>query len=439
MKGAEGNHYSRQRWAAVGPTAAILTLLLLSSMVTAQSDTPTVTGANAAGPGEWITLDMEGFDRDLINITLDQNGENRTISWTLDKNNNGTSGTDEERYADYHGRDDVAELWRSGEDMSLRFLVYECFGENITIEVNGSYDGNRTTAVHEIEVDDLAQPIIFFMDDKGEQVTSIGRGSELKVYIIGFNGTGNLTFDGVVGESHALNAGPLTVFDTDAPSYSGSYRVTFELDQGGSSYGSSNLTSWSVSLQVTYGGGGGAKGLDDESVSTGSICLPVSMVLIIVAGAIIAITMYSRVSTQPFSNPKRVIIYDQIKNNPGIHFSAIGQTLSMRNSTLEHHLKVLTESNMVRQHMDGIYKRYYTYDEPIDPRTVFLTGTQERLVGAISVAPGLSVKELSEKVGLPVQTVSSNLQRLYQQGVIRMERDGKVKRCYLVEEIEKEL
>ena len=86
----------------------------------------------------------------------------------------------------------------------------------------------------------------------------------------------------------------------------------------------------------------------------------------------------------------------------------------MKNNSLAHHLRVLMESNEIKERRDGVYKRFYAYDYVIDPRDIFLSRTKENIVEAIGRNPGATVKELAESVSMPVQTVSSNLGHLYE-------------------------
>jgi len=56
---------------------------------------------------------------------------------------------------------------------------------------------------------------------------------------------------------------------------------------------------------------------------------------------------------------KNEIIYNEIKNNPGITQKDLINTLNKKQSTLVDNLNILEESNLIYSQKDGIFRRYY--------------------------------------------------------------------------------
>lgn len=54
-------------------------------------------------------------------------------------------------------------------------------------------------------------------------------------------------------------------------------------------------------------------------------------------------------------------IFNTIKENPGLHYTEIARVLNIPKSTLKHHLRYLTNSDIIVAKKEGRYIRYYIY------------------------------------------------------------------------------
>ena len=122
----------------------------------------------------------------------------------------------------------------------------------------------------------------------------------------------------------------------------------------------------------------------------------------------------------------RGMIYQHIKENPGVHYSSIQKTVGVANGTLCYHLDVLQKLRYVRcADMKG-KKVYWSSDLVFPdkkryPRDSYplLNENQRRIVSALLSGADLSVKELLELTNLPRSTLNNTLQNMKLFGMIR--------------------
>ena len=81
--------------------------------------------------------------------------------------------------------------------------------------------------------------------------------------------------------------------------------------------------------------------------------------------------------------------------------------------TCQHHLHVLEQNDMIIKKRDGIKVRYYPYSTPewIQPGG----STSQKIMVLVHNEPGLSQKQIGERLGLAKNTVSYNINKLMQE------------------------
>lgn len=62
------------------------------------------------------------------------------------------------------------------------------------------------------------------------------------------------------------------------------------------------------------------------------------------------------------NQPTRLEIYNCVKNNPGIHFRGICDSLDLSIGVVQYHLDVLTHARLLSVFKDGQWKRYFESD-----------------------------------------------------------------------------
>lgn len=118
-------------------------------------------------------------------------------------------------------------------------------------------------------------------------------------------------------------------------------------------------------------------------------------------------------------------IFGYIQANPGAHYSAIAQVLSIENGVLAYHLRVLLRENYLVARNEGIFKRFYPRDYRIPTRRTLLTRLQVDILEHIEKSPGLSQRDLAGALGESKQVISYNVGVLRDAGLLEAERRGR--------------
>jgi hypothetical protein len=149
----------------------------------------------------------------------------------------------------------------------------------------------------------------------------------------------------------------------------------------------------------------------------------------------IFIPMYSKIKReQVLDHFVRGQIYGYVLANPGEHYNAIKVALSLTNGSLAHHLKTLEREHFVKSKRFGLYRRFYPMSMKI-PEDGFFTPNeiQKTIVDLIRATPGITQKEIAERLGLTPPTVNYHVGILSEHRAIRVERAGRKTHCFVVE------
>lgn len=156
------------------------------------------------------------------------------------------------------------------------------------------------------------------------------------------------------------------------------------------------------------------------------LCIFLSLVL-----SLLVLLIVTRINEKNlFDNLKRRQIYDFIKQNPGHHFFGIQQDLRLPFGVVSHHTNILEKFQYIKSLQDGKYRRFYLYDEKIDYK-LKLTSIQEMILFIINKEPGISQTGISKKIGKNKMVVNYNVRILKDVGMIFMEKEGRVTRCFI--------
>lgn len=125
----------------------------------------------------------------------------------------------------------------------------------------------------------------------------------------------------------------------------------------------------------------------------------------------------------------RRAIYQQIADNPGIHFRALLDELEYAQGTLQYQLRWLVDEDLVEISDDGKYTRYYPaadFDEMDQTVMNALRREYSRRILAHLLSDGpLSTNELSDRIGKANSTVSWHLSNLTEADLVSKEREGR--------------
>ena len=141
------------------------------------------------------------------------------------------------------------------------------------------------------------------------------------------------------------------------------------------------------------------------------------------------IPLYSKLSPDEILNNKiRREIYQYIKSHPGEHFRSILLNLGLTNGTLAYHLYTLEKEELIKSRKDGLYRRFYPTGYKVEP--VIPTNGMGQIYRLIVSEPGITQKEVSERLGIPSSSVNYSVKKLRRQGLIEIRREGRYTRLY---------
>ena len=149
----------------------------------------------------------------------------------------------------------------------------------------------------------------------------------------------------------------------------------------------------------------------------------------------IFIPLYSKIKReQVLDHFVRGQIYGYVLANPGEHYNAIKAALNLTNGSLAHHLKTLEREHFIKSKRFGLYRRFYPMNMKI-PEDGFFTPNeiQKTIVDLIRSVPGITQKEIAERLGLTPPTVNYHVGILSEHQAIRVERAGRKTHCFVVE------
>ena len=132
-------------------------------------------------------------------------------------------------------------------------------------------------------------------------------------------------------------------------------------------------------------------------------------------------------------------IYEYIKKNPGVHYSAIANEIGINRGTLKYHLKILQMHDKVRVLHGTGYVRYFEnnmkFDE-YDQKVLhhLKNDTSKRILEVLVENPDVSRKGLSDAVGVSGPSVSWYMKRLCADGIVSAIKEGRHVRYHLIGE-----
>ena len=127
-------------------------------------------------------------------------------------------------------------------------------------------------------------------------------------------------------------------------------------------------------------------------------------------------------------------IYGYIKANPGDNYNSIRDVLKLSNGIVAHHLHTLEREGLVQSMRDGMYRRFWPADAKLPPEDEGHFNIQKRIVAIIGDNPGISQKEIAQKVGVSSPTVNYHIRVLETARMIHVKKLGRRTGCYVVED-----
>jgi predicted transcriptional regulator len=148
--------------------------------------------------------------------------------------------------------------------------------------------------------------------------------------------------------------------------------------------------------------------------------------------AVSVVPLYNRLHPDKiFDNNTRNQIHGYINNKPGEHFSAIKNALKLNTGTLLYHSRILEKEGYIKSKRDKLYTRFYPTGmnaQEIDEYRP--SDIQKKLIDLIQRQPGINQREISSLFNISQSVISYNLNRLIRENIIRVEKEGRVKKYF---------
>ena len=149
-----------------------------------------------------------------------------------------------------------------------------------------------------------------------------------------------------------------------------------------------------------------------------------------------AVSGYRRVTNRNLlEHEGRRQIYDEIVASPGVDIRRLTEITGMNENTLRYHLERLYDGGKIQAstiggicHYFENHGKYSTGEQILIAR--MLTAASSRILRIILNQPGLTRGELADLLGVAGPTVTRSVQHLTDDGLIRVQRDGRFTRYY---------
>lgn len=131
-------------------------------------------------------------------------------------------------------------------------------------------------------------------------------------------------------------------------------------------------------------------------------------------------------------------IYEQINKSPGVHFRELERRLKLVVGSLQYHLHYLEKKKLIVASNDDDYLRYFVIDKNLNEKEIKILSLLRRsscrhILIQLLNNPDLNNKDLSLAVGLSPSTISWNLNKLVEAGVIERKKTGRISNFTIID------
>jgi Mn-dependent DtxR family transcriptional regulator len=130
------------------------------------------------------------------------------------------------------------------------------------------------------------------------------------------------------------------------------------------------------------------------------------------------------------NNARRRLIYETIRNDPGVHFRKIMKELDLKPGVASYHLNKLEKEEHIKSFQDGMYRRFYPFEEKVEMK-VMLSDMQTLIIDVIKEEPGISQVDISKMIGKSKVVINYHVRFLRDLGILALEREGRTTHCFL--------
>lgn len=139
------------------------------------------------------------------------------------------------------------------------------------------------------------------------------------------------------------------------------------------------------------------------------------------------------------SNVNRVRLYQLISDFPGIRICDIVDKTKLPKGTLTYHTDVLEREKLILSYPDGRFRRYRLHpnqdkksaSEVLNDINRVDEVLRTNIISLIKEKDGITQREICKTLGNSRQVISYHMKKLEVDGMIRTEKYGLTKKCYI--------
>jgi predicted transcriptional regulator len=148
--------------------------------------------------------------------------------------------------------------------------------------------------------------------------------------------------------------------------------------------------------------------------------------------------------TEMLDNDNRNLIYQCIRDNPGINYTSIGRKTNIKHGTLGYHLCILRAFGKISVMENHGHSRYFVNSGTLSEmeKTVLKyiqNSTDYRILKFLIENPGAVRKDIEKKIGISGPLVTWYMKRLNGDGIISIHKMGKTVHYEINQEVRKYL
>jgi len=124
----------------------------------------------------------------------------------------------------------------------------------------------------------------------------------------------------------------------------------------------------------------------------------------------------------------RMTVFNFVKENPGLHFRAIADSLNVPIGVLQYHLGLLVKAGLVSVYPNGRYKRYFESHKFTEVEMKVVSALRHKTPCMILIAllrkPRISHGDLAEQLEISSQALSWQMKEMEKMNLVRRSIEG---------------
>ncbi len=159
--------------------------------------------------------------------------------------------------------------------------------------------------------------------------------------------------------------------------------------------------------------------------------LPVAAFVIVLAAVGAAALQYTRITRENVLQRKvRFLLFEYIRDHPGTRFTEVRDAIGLQNGAAAYHLSVLEKQGFVHSETKRHRRWYYPSGDASLWKDLPVSPVQDSILRTVRERPGIAVRELSRTLNRGPSSVGYNVRALSREGLLRVQREGLLVRCY---------